>query len=36
MPQEATELAAISSPRGKGISSGNVAITGQIDLPDRT
>lgn len=35
MPQEATELAAVSGPRGKGVISGNMAITGQIDLPDR-
>jgi hypothetical protein len=36
MPQEATELAAILGPKGKEINSGNVAITGEIDLPDRT
>lgn len=35
VPQEAAKLAAISGPKGKEITSGNLTITGEIDLPDR-
>lgn len=33
---EAAELAAISGPKGKEITDGNMTITKEIDLPDRT
>lgn len=36
MPQEAAELAAVSGPKGKDITSGSMTITEEIDLPDRT